>query len=261
MIIEDERIDGGAGFDWGRVSGAYAKYRDIYPQQFYQRIVDRRLCIDGQRVLDVGTGTGVLPRNLYSHGGIWTATDISAEQIAQARRMSEGMAIDYRVVSVEDLDFPSRSFDVVTACQCFWYFRHERVAPKLHRLLAPGGRLLVMSMAWLPFEDSIAGQSEGLVLKYSPQWSGAGETVRPIEIPDCYMRYFEVVHHEEYRLNVRFTRDSWHGRMKACRGVGASLEGERLRAWEQEHWQMLLRTAPEEFDVLHYAALAELRAV
>ena len=31
-------------------------------------------------------------------------------------------------------------------------------------------------MAWLPYEDRLAGASEELVLKYSPMWSGAGET-------------------------------------------------------------------------------------
>ena len=72
------------------------------------------------------------------------------------------------------IDFPDNSFDVITACQCFWYFKHEQIMPKLHRLLKTDGRILVLYMAWLPFEDNIAGESEKLVLKYSPNWSGAG---------------------------------------------------------------------------------------
>lgn len=35
MIIKDKTIDGGKGFDWGRVSSEYAKYRDIYPKIFF----------------------------------------------------------------------------------------------------------------------------------------------------------------------------------------------------------------------------------
>lgn len=34
MLIKDERIDHGKAFDWGRTSADYAKYRDIYPQEF-----------------------------------------------------------------------------------------------------------------------------------------------------------------------------------------------------------------------------------
>ena len=29
-------------------------------------------------------------------------------------------------------------------------------------------------------------------------WSGAGETMHPIEIPACYKEKFELVHHEEF---------------------------------------------------------------
>ena len=51
-MITDNRIDSGKPFDWGRVSSEYAKYRDIYPQDFYDIIVNRGLCVEGQRVLD-----------------------------------------------------------------------------------------------------------------------------------------------------------------------------------------------------------------
>ncbi len=258
MDVRDERIDGGKPFDWGRVSDDYSKYRDIYPEEFYRRIVERGLCTNGQHILDVGTGTGVLPRNMHAYGGIWTGTDVSEEQIAQARRLSQGMDIEYRIASAEELVFPDESFDVITACQCFWYFDHMRTAPLFRRLLKPGGKLLVLYMAWLPFEDEIAGASERLVLKYSPQWSGAGETVHPVDIPDCYFEHFELVHREEWQLSVPFTRDSWHGRMKACRGVGASLPSDALQSWEDEHRELLRRIAPERFDIMHYAAMAEL---
>lgn len=33
---------------------------------------------------------------------------------------------------------------------------------------------------------------------------------------------------------MTFTRESWNGRMKACRGVGASLTEKEIFLWEQE---------------------------
>lgn len=252
-------IDSGKAFDWGRTSKDYAKYRDIYPREFYEKIILRGLCVSGQSVLDLGTGTGVLPRNMYSYGAKWIGTDISANQIAQAKHLSEGMDIDYYATPAEEIDFPDGSFDVITACQCFWYFKHEQILLNLCRMLKPNGRILILYMAWLPFEDKIAGESERLVLKYSPQWSGAGETVHPIEIPECYFTRFELVFHEEYLLDVPFTRESWNGRMRACRGVGASLSEEEIIRFEREHLELLNKIAPEEFGVKHYVAYAELK--
>lgn len=259
MEIRDKNIDGGKAFDWGKTSSDYAKYRDIYPQEFYDKIIRRNLCVNNQKVLDLGTGTGVIPRNMYSYGARWTGTDISENQIKQAKLLSEDMDIDYYVHSAEEIDFPENSFDVITACQCFWYFDHDKIMPMLHKLLKKDGRILVLYMAWLPFEDRIAAESEKMVLKYSPEWSGAGETMHPIYIPEIYNDKFEFVYHEEYKLNVHFTRESWNGRIKACRGIGASLNEDKIKEWEKEHRELLERIAPEEFDILHYAAIAELR--
>lgn len=49
MEIRDVQIDHGKAFDWGRTSEDYAKYRDIYPEQFYQKLTERGLCLRGQR--------------------------------------------------------------------------------------------------------------------------------------------------------------------------------------------------------------------
>lgn len=259
MNVTNKNIDGGKAFDWGRTSDDYAKFRDIYPQEFYEKIINRGLCIKGQNALDIGTGTGVIPRNMACYGAKWTGTDISENQIKQAELLSEGMDIRYHAVSAEKIDFPDNSFDVITACQCFWYFDHNILMPKLFKILKPNGRILILYMAWLPFEDKIAGASERLVLKYNSGWSGAGETMNPIFIPECYNEDFELVYHEEYPIKVHFTRESWNGRMKACRGVGASLSEQEIAAWEHEHMRLLSEIAPDEFDILHYAAMAELK--
>ena len=261
MEIVDSRIDAGKAFDWGRTSEDYAKYRDVYTEIFYKKIVDRGLCLAGQNVLDLGTGTGVVPRNMYRYGARWTGTDISPEQIEQAKRLAAegGMKIDFFAVPTEKLDFPKESFDVITACQCFWYFDHEHVMPKLAELLKPNGKLVILYMAWLPAEDEIAGVSEKLVLKYNPTWSGAGQTRRPNWVPDVAYSNFELEDHEEYDVMVPFTKDSWHGRIRACRGIGASLSAEEIANWDREHRALLDQIAPEQFEVKHFAAITVLK--
>ena len=217
------------------------------------------MCVKGQRVLDLGTGTGVVPRAMYHYGARWTGADISENQIIQARALSEGMDIDYIVSPAEDIDFPDGTFDVITACQCFFYFDYEKVVPKLAKLLKSGGRLVILFMAWVPADDDIARASEELVLKYNPAWTGGGYERAPVFVPETAEKYFDIEVRDEYDLMVPFTRESWNGRMKACRGVGASLTAEQTAAWEKDHISLLEKLAPPEFEILHHGAMAVLR--
>ena len=259
MIIEG--IDKGKAFDWGKTSEDYAKYRDIYPQEFYDYILNLGLCRDGQNVLDIGTGTGVLPRNMYRYGAKWTGTDIAENQIEQAKALAKEacMEIDFFTTGAEEISFPDQTFDVITACQCIWYFQHDITAPNFARMLKTNGRFLILYMGWLPYEDAVAGKSEEIILKHNPNWGGCGDTVHPVSVPEQYLKYFDLVSREQFRVDLPFTREGWNGRMRACRGVGASMSGEQLAAWEKEHMEMLEKTAPEKFTVKHYVSIAELK--
>lgn len=262
-MIQNQAIDGRKTFDWGRTSDDYAKYRDIYPPAFYQKLLDLGLCVKGQRVLDLGTGTGVLPRALYPYGASFTGADVSENQIHQARRLSaeQNMNIHFLTASAENCDFPADSFDIVTACQCHFYFDHEIVTPKIARMLKPHGRYVILYMAWLPREDSIAGASESLVLQYNPHWSGRDETRHPIQLPSNAADFFTVEHSLVFDLCVPFTRESWDGRMRACRGIGASLSPQEAAAFSAAHMELLQKIAPEAFTILHYAAITVLQMI
>ncbi|MCL1790727.1 MAG: class I SAM-dependent methyltransferase [Peptococcaceae bacterium] len=264
LMITNTTIDHGQAFDWGKTSRDYAKYRDIYPDIFYQKIVEQGLCLQGQNVLDLGTGTGVLPRNLYKYGAHFIGADISGNQIEEARRLSAAanMDIEYITASAEELDFPDESFDVVTACQCFLYFDKAIVLPKIHRILKKGGHFCILYVVWLPEEDVIASHSEELVLKHNPAWTGGG--MKRHTLPHTIQwseDLFELEKATTFDFNVPFTRESWHGRIKTCRGIGASpLSQEAIAAFEEEHI-LYLNKQPEIFDIKHSATILNLRRI
>lgn len=75
---------------------------------------------------------------------------------------------------------------------------------------------------------------------------------------DEYLDYFVISKQEEFRVDIPFTKDSWNGRMRACRGTSASMSPETLAVWENEHIKML-ENYPESFCIKHYISVAWLR--
>lgn len=259
--MTNEHIDHGKAFDWGRTSADYAAYRDIYPDDLYQKLGAMGVGVTGQAVLDIGTGTGVLPRHLYPYGAAFTGIDRSENQIAQAVKLAQaaGMDIRFQCAPAETCAFPDASFDVVTACQCFVYFDHATLAPHIHSLLKPDGAFVVIYMAWLPFEDAIAGKSEEMILQYNPTWTGGREQRHAIAIPGDYDPYFTVESQDLFDVSIPFDRESWHGRIKTCRGIRASLSEEDIARFDADHRKRMEAIAPPTFTVLHYVAITTLR--
>jgi len=261
--MKNKKIDGGKSFDWGKTSEAYGKYRDIYPQEFYEKLYELGIGLSRQKILDIATGTGVLPRNMQKYSPSFVGIDIAENQIKQAKFLSEnaGLDIEYLTCAAEDLPFEKESFDAVTACQCFWYFDIDKLLNNVHNVLKKDGLFAILIMSWLPYEDEICKKSEELVLKYSPNWTGAGYKRHEVKVPTWLNGLFSVKDLIGFDVGIPFTRKTWNGRMKACRGVGASLTDEEIKIFEKEHAKLLSEIAPEKFEILHYVTMIILKKI
>ena len=244
--MEKITVDDGKAFDFGKTSKAYAKFRDIYPEEVFEKLHDIGVGVQGSRWLDLGTGTGVIPRGLAKYGADIIATDISEQQITEAIALSKDYSnIKYEVLAAEDISYPEHSFDAVTACQCFWYFDPNTVVPVIKSLLKPGGVFLKLYMSYLK-EESIAQDSNSIVKRINGNWKGASPALQ-----DPNTHYFEDPHTETMLVDIPFTRESWHGRMMASRDVMASMKAKQLAQFDAEHRKMLEEKYPERFTVRH----------
>ena len=257
-------IDKGNEFDFGRTSDSYAKYRDIYPKSMYEKLIEFGIGKRGQKILDLGSGTAVLPINMYHTGAEFTATDISENQMLYGRRLAEKKGMDninFAVCSAENTDFADNSFDVVTAVQCFQYFNANKAADEIMRILKPNGVFCKIFMDWLPFEDEIIAEMEQLVLKYSPDWSGSGFDKFRYSYPSWAENRFDIETIHSYNAALEFTKDAWIGRIKSCRGVGASLSEDRLAEFENEYRGMLRKYKSEILSLKHQIHIEIYRSV
>lgn len=101
----------------------------------------------GERVLDVGTGNGVLiPFLLTKVGdeGDVLALDYSWKMITEAARIRERKEIFLVNASVEELPFKSQIFDCITCVATFPHVcRKEEALKEMGRVLKRGGRLFI----------------------------------------------------------------------------------------------------------------------
>jgi len=144
----------------GRSSRNYDRVaRWLLPRAYRRLATDVAVVAsEGARVLDVGTGPGILPRELLRRRPDLTVigVDLSADMIAAATRNLApfGGRAGAVIGDVTDLPFPDDSFDlVVTSLSLHHWDRVDAAAPELARVLRPGGRILVYDLSFAPFDE------------------------------------------------------------------------------------------------------------
>ena len=252
-MITKADIDQGHAFHWGKTTQDYAVYRPGYPESFYTILHAIGIGRPGQAILDLGTGTGVLARAFARRGAAVIGLDIATEQIVAAQQLAgqEHLHIQFMTCAAEEADFPAQAFDVISCGQSWLYFDKDIMIPRVKAWLKPGGRLLLTHLSWLPRKDRIAQASEQLVLRYNPQWTDADFPGSRTIQHAWSTRDFKLVTYHAYEEGLPFTRDSWRGRIRACRGGGASLSAEEVARFDREHAALLRQIAEEAFTVLH----------
>lgn len=116
----------------------------------YRDIADR--LAPGDRVLDVGCGTGALAVLLAGKGCRVTAIDVSLPMLSQAgdrvRKENVGRWVTLQELGAVDLDsaFPAGCFDAVVSTLVFSELSSDEIAYTLvqcERIVRPGGQLLI----------------------------------------------------------------------------------------------------------------------
>ncbi len=130
---------------WDRFANYYDFFIDKVFRKTYKTIlesIDSDLNLN-HNVLEIGTGTGIIPFSIYSKVSSIIATDISPEMIRIANQKlnkTEIKNIDFQIQDSYDLTFPDKSFDIVIASNLFHLlYEPERPIKEIKRVMKDNG--------------------------------------------------------------------------------------------------------------------------
>lgn len=133
---------------------AFLEERSQYPdmQEVNQKLVELAVARSGERILELGSGSGVLCRMLASNiqpNGSIVGIDISYQMATQACEyaLTAGITagIEFATAAAETLPFSNASFDCAIAARLLLHVSNPPdVIHEMRRIVKPGGRVVVM---------------------------------------------------------------------------------------------------------------------
>ncbi len=147
MKARAERIEG-----WqleGNAAEAYERYLASAFSPWARALTELAEIRDGERVLDVACGTGIVARHAAERVGARGSVvglDLNEEMLNVARTVSAGIrpAIEWRRGSAMELPFPDETFDAVCCEQGIQFFSDPAKAlAEMRRVMAPSARAAV----------------------------------------------------------------------------------------------------------------------
>ena len=134
---------------WDRMSDVYVREVDRRFVPVVEHVIARAGLQPGERVLDLGTGTGAVAERaaaIVGPGGWVVGVDISAEMLALARQRLEARGlgnVTIRDGRAESLPVDEAGVDAVLASLSLMYVIDRATAAReIARVLRPGGRLV-----------------------------------------------------------------------------------------------------------------------
>ncbi|MGD2178160.1 MAG: methyltransferase domain-containing protein [Anaerolineae bacterium] len=138
------------------VSEELERFAGITHQELLDRLIQLAGIKEGDRVLDVGTGTGraaiqcALALDEGPIVGIDMTPDMLARGVLNAERAGVERRLQYTLGSAVSLPYPDNRFDVVLSSLAVHHTTIGRSLGEMMRVLKPGGRMVLADMGAPP---------------------------------------------------------------------------------------------------------------
>jgi ubiquinone/menaquinone biosynthesis C-methylase UbiE len=123
----------------------YARYREPYPPEFFQKVAEEIGLRGVETLLDVGCGPGMLAMGFAPFVGSCTGLDPEPLMIAAAQDAAVEAGVALSLIGGRIEEFPTtQTYDVVTIGRALHWLERTPALAVLERILAPdSGRILI----------------------------------------------------------------------------------------------------------------------
>lgn len=243
-----------SGTNFGKAADDYGTFRAGFPESFFDHVLQMGVGLPGQRLVDVGTGTGTLARGFASRGCKVTGIDPDARMLSAARKLGaeSNISVRYIQATAENTQLEDSSADVVTAGQCWHWFDRPLATQEALRILTRGGKLVIAHFDWLPLSGNMVEATERLIEAHNPEWNlGGGRGIHGEWLPALGNAGLQSIETFSYDVDVPYTPAAWRGRIRASAGV-AALSPEAVQTFDADLAEILADRYPAEtLDVPH----------
>lgn len=186
---------------FNEVAVEYDRNRPTYPDALVDRACEVAGIGDGDRVLEVGCGTGQLTRSLLARGLCVTALEPGDQLIRVAEEnLKDAGDVEFVQARLEDVQLPSESYKAVFSASAIHWVDPDLSWRKIADALAPGGTLALIQYFGLQEQRSVDDQEALLsaLRRHAGEIAATWPTYRDL---DC-----TIAGVEERRRNVA---DAW----------------------------------------------------
>ena len=150
----------------------YSKYRPSYPVNFIDYLFTDVGISQGSTIADIGSGTGILTRQLLEKGskvyGVEPNDDMRAIAEANLKDFSKFKSING---NAENTTIAENSLDYITVAQAFHWFDREKFKKECQRILKHEGKVILV---WntRDNESKLVMENYEVNRKYCPNFKG-----------------------------------------------------------------------------------------
>lgn len=234
----------------------YARFREGYPEEFFDLIKRKFNLLSGDRVLDLGCGTGQIAIPICAFVKQVVAMDPEPEMVAEGKNQAETQGAQ-NIVWIEggsdDLSRMSKilgSFKLVTMGTSFHWMNREKTLEQLHEIVIDGGGIAIVwnTSIWTKVPNDWQLAVREVISKWlgEERRAGSGVYQAPVKRHEEIVKEskFKRMEWWEHHWVASSTLDGVVGNLYSTSGVNPHILADKKKAFEKDLRETLLKVNP-----------------